>query len=106
VPSELRPNERRTRIISKRSTVVDIETRIFYAQIAASHSKCSTSSASLESRSDDQVSRIRLRCRGHALRVAGQSARAPVPGYRSTETHGANERGERPNVIPLAPAKA
>ena len=40
------------------------------------------------------------------LRVAGQSARAPVPGYRSTETHGANERGERPDVIPLARAEA
>jgi hypothetical protein len=42
VPSELRPNERWTGIISKRSTPVDIETGIFYAQIAASHSKRST----------------------------------------------------------------
>jgi hypothetical protein len=35
----------------------------------------------------------------------GNSARAPLPGYRSTETHGANERGERPDVIPLVRAK-
>jgi hypothetical protein len=42
VPSELKPNERWTGIISKRSTEVDIETGIFYAQIAATHSKRTT----------------------------------------------------------------
>jgi hypothetical protein len=42
VPSELKPNERWTGIISKRSTAVDIETGIFYAQIAATHSKRTT----------------------------------------------------------------
>jgi hypothetical protein len=42
VPSQLRPNERWTGIVSKRSTPVDIETGIFYAQIAATHSKRST----------------------------------------------------------------
>jgi hypothetical protein len=42
VPSQLRPNERWTGIVSKRSTPVDIETGIFYTQIAATHSKRST----------------------------------------------------------------
>jgi hypothetical protein len=42
VPSELKPNERWTGIVSKRSTQVDIETGIFYAQIAATHSKRTT----------------------------------------------------------------
>jgi hypothetical protein len=41
-PSELRPNQRWTGIVSKRSTPVDFETGIFYAQIAASHSKRTT----------------------------------------------------------------
>jgi hypothetical protein len=39
LPSLLEPNQRWTGAISKRSTPVDFETGIFYAQIAASHSK-------------------------------------------------------------------
>jgi hypothetical protein len=42
VPSELRPNQRWTGIVSKRSTPVEFDTGIFYAQIAASHSKRTT----------------------------------------------------------------
>jgi hypothetical protein len=42
VPSELGPNQRWTGIVSKLSTPVDFETGMFYAQIAASHSKRST----------------------------------------------------------------
>jgi hypothetical protein len=42
VPSELRPNERWTGIISKRSTPADFETGIFYIEIAATHSKRTT----------------------------------------------------------------
>ena len=39
VPSELKPNQRWTGIVSKRSTEVDTETGLFYVQIATSHSK-------------------------------------------------------------------
>ena len=42
MPSELRPNQRWTGVISKRSTPVDFETGIFYAQIAVTHSKRTT----------------------------------------------------------------
>jgi hypothetical protein len=42
VPSELKPNGRWTGIVSKLYSPVDLETGIFYAQIAATHSRRST----------------------------------------------------------------